>query len=293
MSGGCGTEAVDDPELRGAETGPPPAAAATLAAKSAAVRRARTVVEEFALAHGLDAEVIGSVMLAVSEAATNAVVHGFVDREPGVIRVECRAGVDELLVRVVDNGRGMQPRTDSPGLGVGLPTMGQLSESLDIRAAPGGGTEVCMTFAVSGLQGAAEPEESLSGEQMRLLVAVDRLTAGSGWPEEGVAALVELLCPSASPTCAWSTWWRRAKRHAGSLSYAALDQLATQMVEVTDDLRRASATDADDLATMRRLPVRWWVTVPLRRDDAARGLLHLAVSRTGGGRGGRSWPSTS
>ena len=48
---------------------------------------------------------------------------------------------------VTDNGRGMQPRADSPGLGLGLPTIASLTTAMDMHAAPGGGTVVAMTFS--------------------------------------------------------------------------------------------------------------------------------------------------
>ena len=45
-----------------------------------------------------------------------------------------------------DHGRGMMPRADSPGLGVGLPLMASLSESLELSNRADGGTEVRMAF---------------------------------------------------------------------------------------------------------------------------------------------------
>ena len=37
-----------------------------------------------------------------------------------------------LVVDVRDNGRGMVPRLDSPGLGLGLPLIAQLTDVLEI-----------------------------------------------------------------------------------------------------------------------------------------------------------------
>ena len=71
---------------------------------------------------------------------TNAVLHAYIDREPGMVIVTAHAGPGELVVCVIDDGRGMQPRPDSPGLGMGLPMIGQLTTSVDIRERPSGGT---------------------------------------------------------------------------------------------------------------------------------------------------------
>jgi anti-sigma regulatory factor (Ser/Thr protein kinase) len=163
---------------------PPAAFELTTPAEPAAVARIRSAVRQFAAAHGADQHVLVSIALAVSEAATNAVLHAFVGREPGVIRTVASAGPDEMIIRIVDNGRGMQPRTDSPGLGIGLPTMSQMSASLDIRPAAGGGTDVCMTFDVPGADG--EPELRVTGDRTRLRVEVHRLEHILGALAEGV-----------------------------------------------------------------------------------------------------------
>jgi anti-sigma regulatory factor (Ser/Thr protein kinase) len=117
----------------------------------------RSAIREFAARHGVDRDVLASVVLAVSEAATNAVVHAFVGHTPGHVRASASVGDDELIVHIADNGRGMQPRVDSPGIGVGLPTISQLAQTLDIRQSAGAGTEVRMTFAALGVRAVAPP----------------------------------------------------------------------------------------------------------------------------------------
>ena len=53
-----------------------------------------------------------------------------------------------LEIHVCDEGRGMMPRQDSPGLGVGLPIVAKLAERFKVEARPTGGTAVRMFFAV-------------------------------------------------------------------------------------------------------------------------------------------------
>jgi serine/threonine-protein kinase RsbW len=105
----------------------------------------------FARGLGADDDVVQSVLLAVSEAMTNAVVHGFADRDaPGTLTVVAVAQDDAMCVVVRDDGDGMRARADSPGLGIGLPLMTQLAQSLEFRENPDGGTEVAMRFALPG-----------------------------------------------------------------------------------------------------------------------------------------------
>src|SRR3712207_3415219 len=64
----------------------------------------------------LEPEVREDIRLALSEAVTNAVVHAFVGAEPGRIHVRVDETDDGVRIVVSDDGRGMQPRTDSPGM---------------------------------------------------------------------------------------------------------------------------------------------------------------------------------
>ncbi len=97
----------------------------------------------------LHPEVMSDVKLAVSEACANAVVHAYSEGDAGLLDLELTAHEDQLEVVVRDHGRGMMPRADSPGLGVGLPLMASLSESLELTNRTDGGTEVRMSFATT------------------------------------------------------------------------------------------------------------------------------------------------
>ena len=109
---------------------------------------ARREVEAYARAHGaIDP---AGIALAVSDAVTNAVVHAYVDAaEPGDVEVRAhRHPGNGLEVQVCDDGRGMKPRSDSPGLGVGLPLVAKLAQHFRMEARPSGGTAISMVFAV-------------------------------------------------------------------------------------------------------------------------------------------------
>ena len=112
------------------------------------VRIARRAVEAFAREQG--AVDPGGIALAVSEAVTNAVVHAYVDelRQGAVEVVAERHPGDGLEIHVCDEGRGMMPRSDSPGLGVGLPLVAKLAQRFRVESRPSGGTAVSMVFPV-------------------------------------------------------------------------------------------------------------------------------------------------
>jgi len=112
-------------------------------------------VAEFVMAAGLREPQLAAVKLAVSEAVTNAVMHAYVDDdEPGDVHVVTFVRGATVHVTVSDDGVGMMPRLDSPGLGVGLPFIADTADTLDIDSTEGGGTELRMTFRMSGT---AEP----------------------------------------------------------------------------------------------------------------------------------------
>jgi anti-sigma regulatory factor (Ser/Thr protein kinase) len=108
------------------------------------VPRIRRALVAFAVSHGYPDP--DAVALAVSEAATNAVQHAYPGGASGDVRAVACAEPDMLVVVVRDWGAGMAPRVDSPGLGLGLPTIASLAAALDVEAADGEGTLLRMRF---------------------------------------------------------------------------------------------------------------------------------------------------
>nr|WP_272477338.1 ATP-binding protein [Baekduia alba] len=113
------------------------------------VADARHVVVAYAREHG--AADPDGIALAVSEVVTNAVLHAYIDApEVGDVEVVAqRHPGDGFEVRVCDHGRGMKPRPDSPGMGLGLPVAATLAERFEVEARAGGGTRVRMVFAAT------------------------------------------------------------------------------------------------------------------------------------------------
>ena len=96
----------------------------------------------------IGAEQLGDIMLVVSEALTNVTLHAYVGIPLGPVEVVAATSGDDLHVTVTDEGRGMVPRTDSPGLGLGLGLIARLTDALEISSAGGRGTQLRVSFAL-------------------------------------------------------------------------------------------------------------------------------------------------
>jgi serine/threonine-protein kinase RsbW len=95
---------------------------------------------------------LADVKLAVTEACTNVVVHAYPDGDgPMAVSAGLRDGA--LTVIVSDEGRGILPRPDSPGLGLGLPLIATLASTLELGTNDRDETEVRMTFELDRVPG--------------------------------------------------------------------------------------------------------------------------------------------
>jgi anti-sigma regulatory factor (Ser/Thr protein kinase) len=108
------------------------------------VRMLRREMTGMAKDCGMDSEGIADVRLAVTEAATNAVIHAYAKAE-GELSVTATMQDGELAIVIGDTGPGLVERRDSPGLGVGLSVIASVAERLKIVSHPGG-TEIHMAF---------------------------------------------------------------------------------------------------------------------------------------------------
>ena len=118
-------------------------------AESPSVSRARHAVTGFALEHGVPREMLGNIALAVSEACSNVVVHAYrhdAGNVTGHLSVGLELGERSLRIHIRDEGVGMRPRADSPGLGLGLPIIASVADGFAVQPAEHGGTELCMRF---------------------------------------------------------------------------------------------------------------------------------------------------
>lgn len=118
-----------------------------LPALPSSIAEARQAVGDYARSIGLDPK---DVKLAVSEAVTNAILHGYPNDPDGEIRIDARPNGDALAVTVSDSGAGIDPHPLGQGLGLGLPLIGRVTRSVEISSGAGGrGTRLVMRFGES------------------------------------------------------------------------------------------------------------------------------------------------
>jgi len=117
----------------------------TLPARAENVAVVRHALGGLGEALALHPQTLSDVKLAVTEACTNVVVHAYGDGE-GPMEIAASVDGDALRVTVRDEGMGIVPRPDSPGLGLGLPLIATLTESLELGKTPDDRTEVTMVF---------------------------------------------------------------------------------------------------------------------------------------------------
>jgi PAS domain S-box-containing protein len=269
-------------------------------AEPAAVSHVRRAVTARAVELGASEVLSRDIALAVSEAATNVVVHAFVDRDPGLLRVIVEPLDGKLAICVVDDGSGLVPRSDSPGIGLGLPTIGQLTESFDIRDGPEGkGTEVRMVFTAPGVVAPAPPPPVPEDWRFELLGEVAR-TAGAGWPGPGLQRLLDLLVPKVADACAvdlveqgdqrrvaarvhgseeLSAWLagRRPPVEAIETLMAALRVGDIRILDVDPATNEALADQPGDVEQMEKAALRWWVNIPLMDGEVLLGSLGIGL----------------
>lgn len=116
---------------------------------------ARMVVTAFITRLDPTLEEIADVKTAVSEAVTNAIIHGYNNNEEGKIEIKCKINNNVLDIEITDFGIGieniekaMEPLyTSKPELersGMGFAFMEAFMDDLDVISTPGKGTTVQM-----------------------------------------------------------------------------------------------------------------------------------------------------
>ena len=130
---------------------------------------ARVAVAAFAASYDPTLEELHDIKTAVSEAVTNAMIHGYEDwgEEPGTVVIRCRMQEGVLEVEVEDRGKGiadirqaMEPLfTTKPQLdrsGMGFSFMEAFMDELEVESTPGVGTLVRMRKRLEAQEGRKE-----------------------------------------------------------------------------------------------------------------------------------------
>lgn len=116
---------------------------------------ARVVVAAFAAQLDPTLEALADLKTAVSEAVTNAIIHGY-EQKPGTIYMECILYSNSIKVIIEDHGVGIEDiekaripaYTTKPELersGMGFSVMESFMDNLYIESEKGKGTRITMT----------------------------------------------------------------------------------------------------------------------------------------------------
>lgn len=123
---------------------------------------ARVAVAAFMTQLNPTLEEVADVKTAVSEAVTNAIIHGY-EKEKGTIVLMCTLETEKMEVIVEDFGKGienlkqaMEPLyTSKPELersGMGFAFMEAFMDSLEVESEPGKGTRIRMIKKIGECQ---------------------------------------------------------------------------------------------------------------------------------------------
>lgn len=115
---------------------------------------ARVVAAAFVSQLDPTIEELADVKTAVSEAVTNAIIHGY-ENQYGIIRMICRQYDKWVEIEISDEGKGiedieqaMQPlytsKPDMERSGMGFTVMESFMDNLKVRSKPGEGTTVIL-----------------------------------------------------------------------------------------------------------------------------------------------------
>jgi len=114
---------------------------------------ARVAVAAFVAQLDPTIDEINDVKTAVSEAVTNSIIHGYENREDGLIRIEAELNENEVVIVIIDKGIGiddigqaMEPlytsRPDLERSGMGFTVMETFMDNLEVESKKGIGTKV-------------------------------------------------------------------------------------------------------------------------------------------------------
>jgi serine/threonine-protein kinase RsbW len=121
-----------------------------LPAEPRSASHARRAVLDALRGIAVDRDAVGVV---VTEAVTNAVVHAYREQgAPGRVHVSANLDDHGVQVAIDDDGTGMRPREDGPGIGLGLPLIGDLADRVEVESR-GPGTHLAAFFALMGPAG--------------------------------------------------------------------------------------------------------------------------------------------
>ena len=122
------------------------------------VALARLVVASLAGQLNFTLSDIEELKVAVSEAVSNSIIHGYNAVPSGIVILEAWSDIDSLVIKIVDMGKGiadiqkaMEPAysTEPDRMGLGFVFMQSFMDDLQVDSEPGKGTTVTLVKKIS------------------------------------------------------------------------------------------------------------------------------------------------
>ena len=125
---------------------------------------ARVAIAAFTAQLDPTLEEIADVKTAVSEAVTNSIIHGYLNKKDEIIRIEAIIEGNELTITIKDNGVGIKnideareplytSRPDLERSGMGFTVMETFMDSLQVESEEGIGTKIIMKKKFNSVRG--------------------------------------------------------------------------------------------------------------------------------------------
>jgi anti-sigma regulatory factor (Ser/Thr protein kinase) len=99
---------------------------------------ARRLLNEWATARGLEADVVDAIVLSGYEALANTVEHAYRENGGGPVELHARLTDDAVTIVVRDHGQWRAPATEPTQRGRGLVLIRRLGTDADVRHSPDG-----------------------------------------------------------------------------------------------------------------------------------------------------------
>lgn len=124
---------------------------------------ARVTIAAFAAQLDPTIEEISDIKMAVSEAVTNSIIHGYEEKE-GIVKIKCKLFANSIEIEISDKGKGIEDigkarqalYTSKPELersGMGFTIMESFMDEVEIESVLGLGTKVTMKKIIKTKEG--------------------------------------------------------------------------------------------------------------------------------------------
>lgn len=119
---------------------------------------ARIAVAAFIAQLDPTVEEVADIKTAVSEAVTNAIIHGY-EEKIGIVKLICKIAQNEVFIEISDSGKGIenieeakQPlfttKSNLERSGMGFTIIENFMDSMEVKSVLGLGTKVTMTKSI-------------------------------------------------------------------------------------------------------------------------------------------------